>query len=114
MLYAPYGKLSKELKNSIKISSRPSSSWVINENDILTVLIPNLEDHLVYQNFNAIFEFLGQFASKMHKLFFQKGFDNFEIEQHANFWSEVKYILQDVWIRMKETTSIRFLLQGTQ
>ena len=43
-------KLSKELKNGIKIfkswcdfKSRPSNSWVIDQNIILTVLINNLE-----------------------------------------------------------------------
>ena len=38
-----YDKLSKELKNSIKIFSRPSGSWIIDQNNILTVLIHNLK-----------------------------------------------------------------------
>ena len=43
MIYASYSKLSKELKNSIKILSRQSGSWVIDQNNILTVLIHGLK-----------------------------------------------------------------------
>ena len=37
------------------------------------------QERLAYLNFDAIFEFLGQFT-KMNLLFFNKNVDNFEIE----------------------------------
>ena len=44
MIYAFYSKLSKELKcNSIKIQVGPAVVWVIDQNNILTVLIHNLK-----------------------------------------------------------------------
>ena len=43
MLYASYSKLSKELKSSIQNLDRPNGSWVIDKNNILTVLIHNLK-----------------------------------------------------------------------
>ena len=42
-IYASYSKLSKELKNSIKIKIGQAGSWVIDPNNILTVLIFNLK-----------------------------------------------------------------------
>ena len=47
-MYASYSELSKKLKNSITILSRPSDSWVIGQNNILNVLIHNLKNRLAY------------------------------------------------------------------
>ena len=38
--------MSKQLKNSIQNLGRPSGSWVIDPNNILTVLIHNFKNHL--------------------------------------------------------------------
>ena len=43
MTYASYRKLSKELKKQHQNLGRPSGSWVIDPNNILTVLIHNLK-----------------------------------------------------------------------
>ena len=43
IIYASYSKLPKELKNNIKILGRPSGLWVIDPNNILTILIHNLK-----------------------------------------------------------------------
>ena len=66
-----------EFKMSVLISpskSLISSRWVIYCFD------QQLKNHWAYLNSNAMFEFLGQFADKMHVLFFKNGVDNFEIE----------------------------------
>ena len=49
---------------NIPLSSRPSGSGVIDENNILTIMIhQNFKTALPTKtSFNAIFEFLGQFA----------------------------------------------------
>ena len=74
---ASWDKLSKKLKNVNKIFSRPSGYWVIDQNNILHILIKNC---VAYINFNAIFEFLRQFASGcLYGTTFQNSADNFEM-----------------------------------
>ena len=71
MIYASYSKFSKELKNSIKIKDRPSRSWVIDTNNILTVLIYNLK--IAWPtNISMPFWVPWTIYYQMHMLFFKK------------------------------------------
>ena len=60
MMYAFYSKLSKELKiNKLINLSTPSSSWLVDQKQYFDYFDPQLKSLL---EFNAILEFLGQFA----------------------------------------------------
>ena len=70
MVYVSYGKLSKKLKNSIKIKVGEA---------VLELLIQkqhfgwfDLYRILTYLDFNAILEFLEHFFYKMHICYFSK------------------------------------------
>ena len=67
-------KLSKELKNGNGIVEGHTDQRI----KILRVFWSIIQEHQTYLNFNAIFEFLGQFDIKIHII--SQGVDNFEME----------------------------------
>ena len=66
MIYAAYGKLSKELKNGI------ISFWVIDQYIILTVLVHNLKTAWPTKFSMSFLSSLDNFFYKMHISFFIK------------------------------------------
>ena len=63
---------------------RPSGSWVIDPNNILTVLIHNLKTAWPTKISMPFLSFLGNLLLDAC-IIFQDGVDNFEIAKHASF-----------------------------
>ena len=74
-VYTSYSKLSKKLKNDIKIS-RPSSSWVFDQNNTLIVLIQNLKTACPTQMPIPFLGYLDNLLYDACMLHFQKNIDN--------------------------------------
>ena len=76
-MYASYSKLSTELKKKKKNwnLSRPSGSWVIDQNNILTSLIYNLKTTRPTKISIPFFSSLDNLLSNAY-FTFQKGVDN--------------------------------------
>ena len=94
MMYASYSKLSMKLKNSIKNLGRPSGSWVIDHNNILTVLIHKLKNTWPTK---MSMPFLSSvtICFKMHILFLKKVLIFLRLNtKNVNFWLEVQYPLK--------------------
>ena len=60
-IYASYSKLSKEIKNSIKIKVGQAVLELLTKKQHFDCSDLQLKNHLVYLNFNVIFEFLEHF-----------------------------------------------------
>ena len=71
--YAPYRKLSKELKLALNLT-RPIGSWVIDQSNILTILIHNFKTAWP----TKISMRFGIFLDNLHKLYLKKSVNNFE------------------------------------
>ena len=78
-MYASYGKLSKELTIASNFKYRPSSSCVIDQNDILNVLTHNLETAWPTKILMLFLSSLDNLLLYAY-IIFQKGVDYFEIE----------------------------------
>ena len=69
----------KELKNGIETLVGQAVFKLQIKTVRMLFLDQKLKNHLTYLNFDAIFEFLGQFTTRCI-YYFSKNIDNFEIE----------------------------------
>ena len=65
-------KLFKELKNGIEVLVGQAVFKLQIKTVKMLFLDQKLKNRLAYLNFDAVFEFFGQFYFKMHKLLFKK------------------------------------------
>ena len=103
-IYASYSKLSNELKKWHWNLSRPISSWVIDQNIILTVLIHNLKTAWPTIISMPFLKFLGQYTLRCMHYFLKKILIIWRLHtKHANFGLVVQYPLKVILNIMKIT-----------